>query len=89
MTVIGPLGDSLHPEKSTNSNLTEEQIQHLSAIHLASCCLYNLHEYEDCLTLLESLLHLEGGNIGTKAASHCLKLLSIHSSEIHIMSGNY
>jgi hypothetical protein len=98
VTVIGPLGDALRPgqrraapppstDNSDTSFLTPVQRQHLAGLHMAASCLHHLQEHEDCLALLESLLHLENSAAGDQAAARALRLLPNQASEIHVMAG--
>jgi hypothetical protein len=92
VSVLGPLGDMLRPPKTSASAtsvdfFTPVQLQHLGGVHLAACCLLQLHEYEDCLALLESLVHVEDGSIGDRVAVRSLSLLANQASEVNILAG--
>lgn len=91
--VLGPLADALRPDKSAASShrpdpLSQEQLQQLAGLHMAACCLLHLGELEDCLALLESLVHLEDGAMGDKVAARSLQLLPVLPSEIHVVAGD-
>jgi len=96
VSILGPLGDVLRPPKTSSSAraksadfLTPAQLLHLAGVHLAACCLLLLQEHEDCLALLESLVHVEDGTMGDRVAERSLSLLANQASEIHVLAAIY
>lgn len=101
VSVIGPLSNILRPPNFSRQALSQSQsaqgeadfltpvhLQHLSAVYLAGNCLYRLEEYEDCLTLLESLVHVDE-NVMEEVALRALSLFSLQEMEIHMVSALY
>jgi DNA-directed RNA polymerase subunit F len=96
VAITGPLGDILRPQRTAsspiksvvqeNDTLTFIHLQQLSAIYLAACCLYHLQKYEDCLQILDNLVHLED-HMRERVAIRTLSLLPNQASEINIISG--
>lgn len=91
MDIIAPLSDLLKqdPAKSptTYPFLTPVQHHHLTAIHIAAYCLYDLEEYDDCLSFLEPFVSVEDDTRTNQIAAYVKHVVPNQASAVNVMAG--